>query len=660
MPQLFSNGFAVIIGAGADLPVTIADAKAIDKQLRDPTRCAYESHHVRLLTEKDARREDILSALEWLAEKAGKDDTAIVYFSGHGIELPDFHLLPFGFELNNLADTAITHQEFTERLRSIRAKKLLLLLDCCHAGGQAEVKGYKSPIPPAAIVEFGNSSGRVMIASSRKWERSQIGHPYSEFTKAALESLSGYGAFERDGYARVLDLALWVNRVVPERTNNTQHPIIKVSNLQDNFALAWYAGGEKSPKPLPWTAGMPEMDAGTARMPEMHAGLEGSQRAILGRMLKNFRDSLLLIEERMSEYVERTTIPLQLLKEKQQIEAKIADVAHKLGIEMDKEQEAAAEISGRTGNVERTTIPLQLLKEKRQTETKIADVAHKLDVEMDKEQEPAAEISGRTGIVLAINQGLKRRNFQNNVRVRLQAEKDFSSPIRLLSKLRGYVEDGAKDIKYNEMYVLFDEYVNDPNPDIDECCRDLIAAFMRADVSNEPAKRADRQQLFSAGDKSANGTQTSVHGDDTFIESVVPHIADRDSGRLGTTETLLPPAPDLDQEQSEQHQLSEEDIFYILGDMLSRTDVLYYTRIGALWDVLEQPVSGEGFNICWLRVRSRNFEPPMVDAEEYRILKEELLPGVAKRFLERWGIAKPAKPVESETISSVRIVKRND
>lgn len=322
MSSLFSHGYAVVIGVGADLPVTIKDANAIAHQLRDPTRCAYPPDQVRLLTSETARREHILSALDWLAEKAGQDDTAIVYFSGHGTEIPDFYLVPFGSDWSNLAGTAITGQKFTERLRTIRAKKLLVLLDCCHAGGQAEAKGYgKSPLPSAAIQELGSSGGRVVIASSRKDEVSLTGRPYSQFTMAALEALSGYGAFEQDSYARVLDLALWVGRVVSERTNDKQHPIIKVSNLQDNFALAWYAGGEQTRKALPWTAAVPTM----------HAELDSSQVTTWQRMLANYRESLLLIEERMSEYVEFTAFPLQLEKNKRQTVAKIAELERKLG-----------------------------------------------------------------------------------------------------------------------------------------------------------------------------------------------------------------------------------------------------------------------------------------------------------------------------------------
>ena len=51
-------------------------------------------------------------------------------------------------------------------------------------------------------------------------------------------------------------------RKVPDRTGDKQHPIIKVSNLQDNFAMAWYAGGVKFPRPLPWTAAAPAVTPG--------------------------------------------------------------------------------------------------------------------------------------------------------------------------------------------------------------------------------------------------------------------------------------------------------------------------------------------------------------------------------------------------------------
>jgi hypothetical protein len=327
MPTTFDHGYALIIGVGADLPTTVDDAKAIAAQLQNPARCAYPTEQVRLLTGEQAQAEPIRDGLRWLAKAARPSDTAIVYFSGHGIETPDYHLVPFGFDWNNLAGTAITGAEFTEHLRAIQAGKLLVLLDCCYAGGLADAKGVtKSPLPPDVLSSFAVGSGRVVVASSRRDEKSLVSWPYSVFTNGVLEALAGYGAFEQDGYARVLDLVLWVGRKTPERTGDKQHPIVKVSNLSDNFALAWYAGGAKSMTPLSW-------QAATSPTPSTASGVSAAQRRTWQTMLGNYRESLLLLEERMSEFVEFTEIPLQYIKNRRQTEAKIADLEAKIALE---------------------------------------------------------------------------------------------------------------------------------------------------------------------------------------------------------------------------------------------------------------------------------------------------------------------------------------
>ena len=317
MLQSFSNGYALIAGVGADLPITIQDAEAIASMLHDPEHCSYPKDQVRLLTGEKARRDNLASALEWLAAAAGPDDTAIVYYSGHGIESPDFYLVPYGFDWNNLTGTALSGAEFTALLREIRTRKLLVLLDCCHAGGQAEAKSFaKSPMPAEAVDELARSSGRVVIASSRKDEVSWTGNPYSQFTIAVLESLAGRGASEQDGFARVLDLAMYVGRFVPDRTDDRQHPIVKVNNLQDNFALAWYAGGSKTPRELHW-----QPSPATTR-----TSADSAQIASWKRRLESQRENLLLIEDRMSEYVDFRSIPLDLLQVKKHTVLRIAEL----------------------------------------------------------------------------------------------------------------------------------------------------------------------------------------------------------------------------------------------------------------------------------------------------------------------------------------------
>jgi hypothetical protein len=164
--------------------------------------------------------------------------------------------MPYGYDVTQLGNTAISGAVFAQKLKNIPAKKLVVILDCCHAGGVGEAKAaglalVKSPIPPEAQALLAGGSGRVLIASSTEDELSYAGKPYSAFTLALIEAFSGVGVAKKDGYVRVTDLALRAREVVPARTKDRQHPILHFEKA-DNFALAYYAGGYTEPKGLPF------------------------------------------------------------------------------------------------------------------------------------------------------------------------------------------------------------------------------------------------------------------------------------------------------------------------------------------------------------------------------------------------------------------------
>ena len=188
---------ALVIGMGADLPMTVADAKGIAAILANPERCSFAPANVRLLAETDATRCHILSALDDLAATP-EDATTIVYFSGHGYEVKSsigksYFLIPYGYDMDNLSETAISGREFADKFAAIRSQRLLLLLDCCHAGGVADdptkTPGLvlaKAPLPPEAQALFSKGGGRVVICSSRADETSLGAQPYSLFTARSL------------------------------------------------------------------------------------------------------------------------------------------------------------------------------------------------------------------------------------------------------------------------------------------------------------------------------------------------------------------------------------------------------------------------------------------------------------------------------------------
>ena len=254
MNQIFKQGYALLIGVGNDLPITVQDATAVNDILIDSQRCAYPINQVKLLTENQATRQGILEGLDWLIAQVQTvpDAMVIVYYSGHGGHIPDYHLIPYNYHPNDIMHTAVSGAEFTEKLRAIQTKKLLILLDCCHAGGMAEVKSgfIKAPSPPELENILSAGSGRAVIASSRENQVSWIGKPYSKFTQALLEGLAGYGASKHNGYAGLTDVAMYIGRTVYNNTNGEQQPTLDIA-YADNFAIAYYAGGQKSPKPLP-------------------------------------------------------------------------------------------------------------------------------------------------------------------------------------------------------------------------------------------------------------------------------------------------------------------------------------------------------------------------------------------------------------------------
>ncbi len=261
MTTPFTQGHALVIGVGADLPNTVDDAIGLADILKDPGRCAYPADQVQVLTGDGARRAAILDGLRQVAERATADSTVVVYFSGHGYAAEAsigtaYYLMPFGYDLNRLAATAISGTEFNAALQAIQAQKILVLLDCCHAGGLDDAKApgltlTKTPLPPEASAFLAGGQGRALIASSRDTELSYAGKPYSAFTLALIEALCGQGAARSDGYVRVADLAVYTGGKVAQRTKERQHPLLNFQQA-DNFVVAYYAAGDTQVKAVPF------------------------------------------------------------------------------------------------------------------------------------------------------------------------------------------------------------------------------------------------------------------------------------------------------------------------------------------------------------------------------------------------------------------------
>jgi hypothetical protein len=218
--------------------------------LTDADRCGYPAANVHTLLDEAATGEAIRRELADLAARTGPVSTAVVYFSGHGGQVTGGphagdYLLPVDAVYPDdaeLARTALPGGELTAALNAIPARKVWVVLDCCHAGGIGRPRQLTAaPVRPGLSDTFYDAlragRGRVVFASSRADELSWVpaGSEYGLFTRHLLDGLRG-GAGGADGFVRVFDLFEYVQpRVTTDQPG--QHPVFK-AELEDNFAVA--------------------------------------------------------------------------------------------------------------------------------------------------------------------------------------------------------------------------------------------------------------------------------------------------------------------------------------------------------------------------------------------------------------------------------------
>jgi hypothetical protein len=258
-----NNAHALVIGVGSylnrrypDLPATVRDAQAIADTLTDPNRCGYVSGNVQVMTGEQATADNIRISLQDLVDKAEERTTVFIYFSGHGGRIQEngewkSYLCPREADPDDLSGSAISGVEFSDLIADMRANKLLVMLDACHAGGSADVKSaedahrWKAGLTEDYYHSLLKGSGRVVIASSKAEQVSYVRDELSLFTHYLREALNGKAAVRGTGFIHVLDVFHFINEAV-QKENPEQVPILKLKDLDLNFAVALDRGGQKS------------------------------------------------------------------------------------------------------------------------------------------------------------------------------------------------------------------------------------------------------------------------------------------------------------------------------------------------------------------------------------------------------------------------------
>lgn len=263
----YPQGHALLIGVAnyqkiSSLPSAVLnDANDVASILVSQSYCGYSQYNVTVLLDESATRTAVLDSLAELAFRVSPDDTVCIFFSGHGGRFgepgnEDSVLATVDTDLGDIKNTSISSDELAHAFSQIISRRFLVFIDACHAGGAAiakilsDDKGnvLKSGFSQNTFEKLAVGTGRVLIASCRDDEVSNVftNARNSVFTTTLLDGLRGAADKDASGLIKVFDLFKYISDEVPKLIPDTQHPIFKADNLENNFAVALNQGGNKS------------------------------------------------------------------------------------------------------------------------------------------------------------------------------------------------------------------------------------------------------------------------------------------------------------------------------------------------------------------------------------------------------------------------------
>jgi hypothetical protein len=201
----------------------------------------YEKVVVKLLTDADASKDEIMDGLEWVQKETTAKDMAMIFFAGHGVNAADgiYYFLPVNTNRDKLKRTAVAYSEIKNTVAALPGKAVLFV-DTCHSGnvwgarrGNTDLTGILNDLSSAenGAVVFAASTGRQYSLENKDWQN-------GAFTKALVEGLSGKADIPGKGKIMVSLLEYYICERVKELTKGQQTPVTTKPQTIPDFPIA--------------------------------------------------------------------------------------------------------------------------------------------------------------------------------------------------------------------------------------------------------------------------------------------------------------------------------------------------------------------------------------------------------------------------------------
>lgn len=203
----------------------------------------YADVITRILIDKEATKNKILSALDWIEKQTTENDVAMIFYAGHGINNNNniYYLGSVDTDFDNLRITSLNFSELMTTVKHLSGK-VVVFIDACYSGN---VTGGQSTFGnmDRAINDLGSAQcGAVVFTSSTGKESSEesAAWQHGAFTKALLEGLNGAGASKIEkSKITVKNLDPYISDRVKELTKGRQQPTSVVPPDTPDFPIAF-------------------------------------------------------------------------------------------------------------------------------------------------------------------------------------------------------------------------------------------------------------------------------------------------------------------------------------------------------------------------------------------------------------------------------------
>jgi uncharacterized caspase-like protein len=203
------------------------------------TVLASERGEFEVLPLKNKPHYEILDKLQDVVNQAKQGDLLLIYYSGHGKpnKAGILHLTTFDTVVNKLESRAIPINRVYDILGTGKAKKIVIILDCCYSGAAGQ--GFKGTVDDQ-LQQLNNARGTYLVTASTEL---QVAHENAEeglslFTKHLIAGLeTGEADKDGDGWVSMNELYDYVHaKVIAEKP--TQQPTKHVKEERGGLLIA--------------------------------------------------------------------------------------------------------------------------------------------------------------------------------------------------------------------------------------------------------------------------------------------------------------------------------------------------------------------------------------------------------------------------------------